>query len=191
MAKKEGEFSTDDEDMIKKTLQMSEISLVLDCYDDIFSDFDPRPYFERSLSVDLLEETERASIDKPYGELDLNFLIPLKQRDLTQESMIKKRLKEHFKKHLLSSEKEKGSIIKKGIIFTFFGVIFMFLATFSLYYFKEKSMIASFFTILFEPASWFLFWEGLNQILFESKKISPKLVFYRKMQRCTIHFFTY
>jgi len=34
----------------KKLLQLSEISLIIDTYDDIFSDFDPRPYSQRALA---------------------------------------------------------------------------------------------------------------------------------------------
>ena len=40
----------------EKLLQQSEISLLLDSYDDIFSDFDPRPYNQRALSQDFLAE---------------------------------------------------------------------------------------------------------------------------------------
>ena len=33
----------------QKLLEISEISLLLDSYDDIFSDFDQRPYAQRAL----------------------------------------------------------------------------------------------------------------------------------------------
>lgn len=43
----------------EKILEMSEISIWLDNYDDIFSDFDPRPYSQRSLSDDFLAEAKK------------------------------------------------------------------------------------------------------------------------------------
>ena len=63
-----------------KLAGMSEISLNLDSYDDIFSDFDPRPYSERAMSQDFLAEAHRASIDKGFGQIELNFLIPKNKR---------------------------------------------------------------------------------------------------------------
>lgn len=49
---------------IKEIIDKAEISLVLDTYDDIFSDFDPRPYGERALSSDFLDEAKKAARDK-------------------------------------------------------------------------------------------------------------------------------
>ena len=66
----------------QKILHLSEISILLDNYDDIFSDFDPRPYSERSLSDDLLNEARKASRDKNTGRLELRFLISEKMRDV-------------------------------------------------------------------------------------------------------------
>ena len=55
------------------------ISLILDNYDDIFSDFDPRPYTVRALSDDFLNECRKAIIEK--GEnIELRFLLSKKQR---------------------------------------------------------------------------------------------------------------
>ena len=48
-------------------LKKSEISLSLDNYDDIFSDFDPRPFSQRALSDDFLIEAKKASRDKVSG----------------------------------------------------------------------------------------------------------------------------
>ena len=59
----------------KKLLQLSEISLIIDTYDDIFSDFDPRPYSQRALSDDFLLEARKASKDKVSGTFELNFLV--------------------------------------------------------------------------------------------------------------------
>ena|SRR3989344_7138118 len=171
-------------------LKLPEISLRLNNYDDMFSDFDPRAYTQRALSVDFLEEVDRASRDKNMGQLDLNFLIPRYKRDKRYENQIKKRLKDHFKKHYFLFEKEKKEIINKGTIFILIGIFLMFLATLILYLYRERSLTTTFLVVLFEPGGWFFFWEGLSQVIFESKGINPKLEFYKKMNKSRIDFFS-
>src|SRR3989339_701864 len=55
---------------------ISQVSMWLDGYDDIFSDFDPRPYSQRSLSDDFLSEAKKVSSGKTGDRLELRFLIP-------------------------------------------------------------------------------------------------------------------
>ena len=90
---------SEDDIQKRKLLEESEISLIINSYDDIFSDFDPRPYTQRSLSVDMLDELKRASRDKASGQTELKFLIPKDLRKESDEIQIKKRLREHFKRH--------------------------------------------------------------------------------------------
>ena len=61
----------------QKLLGLSNISLSLNSYDDIFSGFDPRPYSQRALSDDFLAESKRASRDKELDGVELIFLIHL------------------------------------------------------------------------------------------------------------------
>ena len=175
---------------VKTRLKAPEIILRLNSYDDVFSDFDPRLYSQRSLSVDFLDEIQRASMDKDENQLELNFLIAKYKRDNNKENQIKKRLRDHFKRHHFLLEKDKRGIMKTGIIFILSGIILMFLATLILFLYKGNSFATTFLVVLFEPGGWFLFWEGLNQIIFESKKINPKLVFYKKMHKARIDFFS-
>lgn len=174
----------------KKIMQISQISLGLEGYDDIFSDFDPRPYSQRSLSDDFLVEAKKASIDKVSGTIELKFLVPKDKRGLAKESIIKKRLREHFKRHFTLLEKETKNILKLGFAFTLFGIIVMFIASFILFHY-EKTLFLSFLIVLLEPAGWFLFWEGSHIILFESKSKKPDLEFYEKMSECEITFLSY
>src|SRR3989344_5995509 len=99
----------------KELLAKSEISLLLDTYDGIFSDFDPRPYNERALSDDFLLEAKKASRDKATGTIELIFMMPADKMDMHQESLIKKRLRDHFKKHHARIQKEKKGIVKNGL----------------------------------------------------------------------------
>ncbi len=91
-------------------LKASEISIILDTYDDIFSDFDPRPYSERALSDDFLIEANKASRDKASGQIELIFLIPQKMRNIESENLIKSsNLKKNLKLKISFSRKKANS----------------------------------------------------------------------------------
>ena len=72
----------------KRILELSEISVALDSYDDIFSDFDPRDYSKRGLSEDFINEVKKASRAKPTGGLELKILIPENLRNKSHEHVI-------------------------------------------------------------------------------------------------------
>jgi len=173
---------------IKNIEEVSEIRFAVNGYDDIFSDFDARPYSEKGLSEDFLSEAKRASSVKEAERLNFIILVPKTKRDLKKEITIKDRLERHFKKHFGLLKNEKSKAIKQGVFFTILGVILMLLATYLFFKFKNESVLASFFTILLEPASWFLFWEGLDHAIFDSRSISDNLLFYKKMSGSNIKF---
>jgi hypothetical protein len=185
--KKEEEYIKEEKE---KLLKMSEISLVLDHYDDIFSDFDPRPYSQRALSDDFLAETKRASRDKVSGNIELKLLVHKALRNVQHETLIKKRLREHFKKHSIRIEQEKAKIVKEGIAFILIGMFLMAVASYMMFK-NYNTLFSSFIIILLEPGGWFFFWEGLRLVIFESKLKTPDLDFYRKMSKCDISFLAY
>jgi hypothetical protein len=109
----------------QEMIKAGNISLVLDSYDDIFSDFDPRPYSEKPLSDDFLIECKRAARDKEAG-LELRLLVPKQKRNIYEEAKIKKRLKNHFQKHFHEKAKEIKALKREGFIWFFIGAIVMF-----------------------------------------------------------------
>lgn len=162
---------------------------MLNSYEDIFSDFDPRPYKVRALSDDFLNESKKASIDKSLKGIELKFLVPGTKRSLNQEAIIKKRLRAHFKRHYNIIHSEINSIIKQGLLFTVIGIVLMFLGVSVLY--MEDTLLTKFLFILFEPGGWFFFWEGLGLIIFNPKTKRSDLDYYRKMANCRISFLSY
>jgi hypothetical protein len=172
-------------------LRLSEISLWLDTYDDIFSDFDPRPYSQRALSDDFLAEAKKASRGLKSGGIELRFLVPTAMRNQGQEAMIKKRLREHFRKHADMLLEEKKWTMKQGLFFVLSGILLMFTATYVLFTSPEKNFMASFLITLLEPAGWFMFWEGMQTMIFEPKKKAHDVEFYEKMACCAINFVSY
>jgi hypothetical protein len=167
-----------------------DISLWLDDYNDIFSDFDPRDASVRAISVDFLEEAKRAATDKDLG-LKLNLLIPKEKRNQKTEHIISHRLKNHFEHHHRILKKEKKSLIKSGMLFVLSGIIIMALAAYILVNYENKTTVTSFLLILLEPAGWFFFWEGLNIVLFKPKEKESELDFYKKLSHAEIIFDSY
>jgi len=165
------------------------ISLILDSYDDIFSDFDPRNYSERALSDDFLLECKKAARDKD-DRLELRFLAPKNKRDFKDEIRIKKRLKEHFQRHHKELDNEIKGIRWKGISWIALGAVLMLAATFLLG-FKDKNFFYNLLIIIVEPAGWFTFWEGLNMLYFTTKEKMPDYNFYKKMSKSEIVFLDY
>ena len=174
MARKRESKIKFEENLLKK----GEVSLALDDYEDIFSDFDPRPYSHRALSVDFLDEARRATRELGEEGIELNFLIPATKRNTEKEKLIKARLNEHFKKHKDMLAKDHKKIFMQGFYFILFGIAFMFVAAYILFYYHTSiSLLKEFLVVLLEPGGWFLFWEGLYLMIFETKKVRPDLIF--------------
>ena len=170
------------------------ISLRLEKYTDIFSDFDIRPYSKRALSVDFLDEIRGATSDKAYGEgIEIILNMPEKERNESHETIIKERIAGHFARHYKSLLKEKRRVLKLGISMVIFGIISMIAAAFIVFEDPARNLLLSFLVVFLEPAAWFLLWEGMDQIIFNSKKINPDLNFYKKMSdsRAHMHFKSY
>ncbi len=163
------------------------IGLILESYQDLFSDFDPRDFSQKAISDDFLIECRRATRDKEET-FELNILLPNEKRNFRDELKIKKRLKLHFQKHFHEKEKEINSIKKEGIIWFFVGALIMFGATFL---YETEKFILKFLFIISEPAGWFLFWEGLDKIFIDAKEKKSEFLFYKKMASVQINFKDY
>jgi hypothetical protein len=175
----------------QKLLQLSEISLILDTYDDIFSDFDPRTLDKRSLSDDFLAEVKHATREKQSGVIEINFLIPLEQRKTDKEVMIKKRLRDHFKKHHDLVEKEISQVRFNGFSMICVGILFSCIAAVFIYPNESTNIISNLILVLIEPAAWFLIWEGANKLFEGWKSTAGDLDFYKKMIKSEINFTSY
>lgn len=166
---------------IRDSKEPQEISLRLELFDDIYSDFDIRPYSKRSLSTDFLNEIKRATLDKNNGGIKLVLYAPEKERNESLENTIRERLTEHFEKHHKLLIKEKWQVLRLGIGMMFLGIISMIAATLIVAKDPTDNLYMSFMVVFLEPAAWFLLWEGMDQVIFTSKNIYPDLNFYRKM----------
>lgn len=174
----------------EKLIEQTKISLQLDRYEDIFSDFDPRPYSQRALSFDFLEEAGRAAREKRHGDLELRFLIPQERRDEHDEAVIKRRLRDYFKKQFsrLEGEMKKARLIGLGLVVT--GMIMMLFATFVAYQ-ETQTFFSYFLIVLLEPTGWFSVWYGLDHIFYTALEKKSEIEFNKKMSKAEITFSNY
>jgi hypothetical protein len=166
------------------------IGVVLDSYDDLFSDFDPRPYSVKALSDDFLNECRKASADKTIDEkaLELRLFVPSRERNKKHEANISKRLKAHFSRHYDLELKALTHMKNEGYWMFALGVILTFIST---YVYGHPNTFDNFLFVLINPAGWFILWTGLDKILIESKHKKPDLEFYKKMSNARIYFHGY
>ncbi len=175
--------------MKRESSKSPEINFGIASYEDLFSDFDSRNFTNRALSVDFLEEAERASRDKKEGGVVLELFLPKEKRNPKEEAIIKNRLKKHFSKHNEIMKKEKSKILKNGILFILFGLAFMFLGAYIIFSYSEKPTLwIEFLIVILEPGGWFLFWEGLDLVIFTANENKKRFNFYKKMSTCKIKF---
>jgi hypothetical protein len=189
---KDGDIENDRDYLEAKRLSqlhMSEISIITNTYDDIFSDFDPRPFEVRELSDDFLREVRRASTQKA-SSVELKLMVPKAKRNLQQEAVIRRRILAYFKDRLHHMHAEIGRMRSKSVWYIAAGMALMLLATYvsSL---GSQDFIKKFLFVFFEPAGWFIFWTGLDILFVKMADKNDDHDFYRKLAGCEISFVAY
>ena len=171
-------------------LELAEISVLLDSYDDIFSDFDPSDYTERTLSDDFLNQVRKLSRNKAGKKASLKLLIPKVKSNVTLEKTITKRLHSYFKEEyqLLSVEIKKAD--RRDYLLSALGILMMVIASYISYMQPEKYHL-HFLVVLFEPGGWFLLWSGLDRLIYSSKGSRKELGFFSKMIKSDVKFIAY
>ena len=168
-------------------LRQGNISLILDSYNDLFSDFDPRDYDERGVSDDFVAECKNAVRDKKEG-FELRLLVPKRKRNRSDEAKIKKRVKEFFQHRFEDQEKELLELRREGSAWFILGACAMFFAAILS---TQKGLGFNFLRVLTEPAGWFLMWSGLDKIFIAPSKEKDTHNFYHRMVKAEVNFFSY
>jgi len=162
----------------------ADIVLRIPNYNYLFSDFDPRSYSSRSFSDDFFTEFRNiCEAEINLGNFHLRFMLHKKNRSSVYEATIKKRLENHFKDHYFYFLNKKKKLLIQGGLFLLIGVGVI--ATSGLLLLRYGS---SFLEVILQPPGWFLFWEGLNLMIFSSKKQDNQLYFYKKMKNSKVSF---
>lgn len=171
-------------------LSKSELSIWLDEYDDIFSDFDPSPYSDRTLSDDFLHEIKKRVHESDKGKIQLKLLLPEGKRNKERETIIVRHLHSHFKYEAMEFARHKMKMQKNGWLSTFAGLIIMMFAAWFVYT-SAKHFSISILRVITEPAGWFLVWTGLDQVFYKSRNVNADLNFFERMSKSEISFWSY
>ena len=131
-----------------------QISIWLDSYEDIFSDFDPRPYSERILSDDFIAELKKVSREDDFDIGELRLLLPEKIRKQEPESTIIKRIHTYFRRGNFYLMRRKKTTRVKAIVLTLSGMLLILLASYISTMQSDRFYMKILF-VLFEPAGWF------------------------------------
>jgi hypothetical protein len=163
-----------------------EISLWLDEYDDIFSDFDSRPYSSRNLSEDFVDELKHI-VEDDVPAKTISLLVPARARDTQKESLIHRRLHNHFKEMYQYAMSTSRGVRIRAIWFICAAAVLMAFAAYvsSL---NSGSIALHVFLVIIEPAGWFLMWTGLDNLINRSGQIMSELRFYKKLAKSKVRF---
>ncbi|MBL7931283.1 MAG: hypothetical protein JNL60_05260 [Bacteroidia bacterium] len=165
----------------------NDISLWVDCYDDLFSDFDLRPYTSRNISDDFLREVKKLSHESDMQVDDLVLYLPKNARNRDSEAIITRRLHNHFIKNLHFFQKKRKSERKKDLLLSLLGLSMMLTAGY-ISSSGSRTIWVHVLLVVFEPAGWFLVWINLEHLINSSRREKPELEFYLKLSKCKIVF---
>lgn len=176
-------------DREKKLFMLRNISIWLDNYDDIFSDFDPRPYSDRTLSDDFLVEVRKVCRESDEIIHELKLLIPADKRTNADEEIITKRLNNHFKKGHRKYLEQNNQVMRRDLLFIFTGLILLLAASY-LSAMKSGTLFINILLVISEPSGWFLVWSGFDSMFYTSKQNKTEFEFYNKLSKSRISFFS-
>lgn len=169
---------------------LAEINILLSSYNDLFSDFDPSAYPERTLSDDFIIQAKEIAKNKSGNNMSLRLLLPANKRNEKDEGLILERLNSHFRNVYKRLKSEVRNANFKGFTLTFIGIIIMILASY-ISFIKHDKFYAHLLLVLFEPAGWFLLWIGLDHLVYFLKDTKRELSFYLKMTKSEINFISH
>jgi len=169
-------------------VDVRDVSIALDRYADIYSDFDPRPFSTRAMSDDFIKELERRILTDVKGKFEIRFFLPSKLRHEKTEAQIVKRLHAYFRNQAKEAKKENQGRVRKGLAFIATGFIALFTFAFLLESLPEDPLL-TFLEILLVPVGWFFTWEGLGKLLLgEHDKAQRQIAFYQNLSKANFIF---
>ncbi len=167
---------------------MKEISIILDVWDDIFSDFDPRPLDERALSQDFIDELKKRYRETSKGDLLISFFAPKSLKDDRSEKMVTHRLRKHFKDRAMQKKRDMRRMRTRGAIFVLIGISSLSTITLLAFFNVVPELAGKLLESLFVPLGWFGVWEGFSQIVNASPLFAHEEKLYRQLSTAEYHF---
>ena len=166
---------------------LRDLNFWIDSYDDLFSDFDSRPFSGRAISDDFILEMNKLTEEKEDFVKTIRFQIPAKVRDEKTEAIIVERLTKEFRREYIRFEDELNVGRKNGILMAILGFTALMSAVIITSIDGNKLWQNS-LKILFEPAGWFLIWTGFDKMFIAGKPIKRKRAFYARLEKSKVEF---
>ena len=164
------------------------ISIAIDTYDDIFSDFDPRDLTQRDLSEDFIIELMRRHRQDPKGKFDVVLVAPKSIEDPSAEKKIVSRLNRYFHQKYARYKRSINDIRIRGLIYIASGMALLITLALLTYYKKLETLMLEIVGIMFMPLGWFGIWEGFSKIVDMPFKLESDTQVYRKLSRAAYKF---
>jgi hypothetical protein len=169
--------------------QIAEISIWLDTYDDVFSDFDPRPYTQRTMSNDFINAAKNEIKETSGGRLEMILMIPEKLRVPSHEDTIRKRIRDYFKSNYEVLDSKTKSMKKWGYLIFAGGIIAIFISSL-VHMIQAPVLVQNLLYSIFEPMGFFMLFTGLDQVMAQNKN-KENIEFYKKIAEGNIKFIQY
>ncbi|MFA5038419.1 MAG: hypothetical protein WC732_01925 [Candidatus Omnitrophota bacterium] len=167
---------------------IQEITIAIDSWDDVFSDFDPSPIDQRILSEDFLSELKKRYRENQRGNFIITIYTPAFMKDDLTEKLVTKRLKQYFKFRHLAVSKEVSTAIRKGVIFVLGGVSSLSILTMLTYFHMLERLAIELMGIILMPLGWFGIWEGFSRIIEPAPFLKQEQELFAKLARASIKF---
>ena len=166
---------------------MAELSLWLDSYNDIYSDFDNRNFSRRRISDDFLHELRMELKYSEYPSINMVLLLPQQSRLEEQEKLIASSLKDLFtvRFHI---HKDKCQKKINNLLILFISGVSVILLNSWISYNVEPSFFITGLRVLLEPAGWFLIWVAFDFLFYDFPELKKEREFYKKLSEMHIHF---
>jgi hypothetical protein len=177
------------ESAIKQRLDdINAISIAIDTYDDIFSDFDPRDILDRDLSEDFINELRHRHRQNPKGKYDVVLVAPKAIEDQGVEKKIVSRLNRYFHQKYSRYKKSINDLRIRGGVYVVFGMALLSILTLLAYYRKLESLKLELVGIIFMPLGWFGIWEGFSKMIELPFKLENDTQVYKRLSKASYKF---
>ena len=170
--------------------EIRDFSIALDDYDDIFSDFDPRPYGRRELSGDFLREVEKRDMEAGGEKIDVLLFLPKALRYPKNEDIILRRIKEHYAAEIKRVGEKVGSRRQWGVLMTVAGLVLLLIEAFVVST-PGYATMSGLFGALLVPLGWFTMWTGLDRIVQDPEEDRKRLEMLERMRKAAFVFKAY
>lgn len=171
-----------------RNINEEEVTIRLNSYDDIFSDFDNRSYHNRMLSSDFLDEMQKIVQELPKkSKIIVSFKIKEKQRNNYTESIIVNNILHHYKQYNEEIYEELRETNKKGYLFTIVGFLIISIPVL-LSVLMHIDSFSNHFYLMVEPFGWFLAFTGMDKLFQGSRTSKRNINFNYKMLQAKFNF---